>query len=80
MRVQSQEHRRTFLHNAHSRVTTSVNATLVSFGQAKPTLQIQIVARQIAPTTAHEQALLETRHQSAHLLADGVFVFQQSVP
>ena len=54
MCIQSQQHRRTFLHNAHSCVTASVNATLVPFGYTKPTLQIQIVARQVAPASANE--------------------------
>ena len=31
MCVQSQQHRRAFLHNAHACMTTSVNATLVPF-------------------------------------------------
>jgi hypothetical protein len=45
MRVESQQHRCSFLHNAHAGVTTPVDATLVSFGQSKPTFQIQIVTR-----------------------------------
>src|SRR5438128_103309 len=80
MRVQSQQHGCTFLDNPDSRVTTSVNATFVSFGQTKPTFQIQVVARQISPATAREQSLLETHHHAPHLLADRIFVFQQSAP
>lgn len=74
--VQSQQHRGAFLYDPHSCMTTSVNASLVSFGQTKPALQIQIVARQVRPTPTGKQSLLETRHQAAHLVADGILMFQ----
>ena len=77
MRVQSQQHGCAFLHDAHSGMTTPVDATFVSFGQTKPTLQIQVVARQIGATTTREQPRLETRHHPAHLLANRIFVCQQ---
>ena len=77
MRVQSHYHGCAFLHDADSGMTTSVNAPLVPFRQTKPTLQIQIVARQIGPTTTREQTRLETRHDTPHFLANRIFVCQQ---
>ena len=77
MRVQSQQHGRTFLDNADSRVTTSVNAPFVAFGQSKPAFQIQVVARPIAATSTSEQSCFETGHHTPHLLTDGILVIQQ---
>lgn len=79
MRVQGQQHGCTFLHNTDASVRSPVNSTLVPFGQTKPSLQIQVVARQIGPTTAREQPQLETRHDTPHLLANRIFVCQQFV-
>lgn len=80
MRVQGQQHGCPFLHYSDARVSSSVNSTLMPFGQTKPALQIQVVARQIGPTTAREQPGLETRHHAPHLLANRIFVCQQFAP
>lgn len=77
MRVQGQQQGGPFLHDADARVSASVNATLMPFGQPKPALQLQVVARQISPPTAREQPGLETRHHASHLLANRIFVCQQ---
>ena len=61
MRVQSQKHGCAFLHDAHAGMTTSMDTTFVPFGQTKPTLQIQVVARQIRSTATHEQPRFEAR-------------------
>jgi hypothetical protein len=45
MRVQRQQHGRTFLDDSYAGMAAAVNATLMSFGQAKPAFQIQVVAR-----------------------------------
>jgi hypothetical protein len=44
MRVQGQQHGCAFVHDAHAGMTTPVNATLVPFGQTKPSLQIKVDA------------------------------------
>src|SRR5437868_4872333 len=41
--VQGQQERWTFLNKTHPRMLVSMDAALVSFGQAKPTFQVQIV-------------------------------------
>src|SRR5206468_3783046 len=77
MGVQGQHHRRTFLDDSYARMTTAVDATLVSLRQAKPALQIQVVARPIAAIAAGKQAWSETGHHASHLLTDRVRVSQQ---
>src|SRR5262249_20332891 len=61
-------------------VTTTVNPALVSLGQAKPTLQVEVISRKVAPATTSEEALLETCHHATHLLADRVLRRVQPVP
>lgn len=80
MRVQGQQQGGPFLHDADARVSAAVNAPLMPFGQPKPALQIQVVARQIGPPTAREQPGLETPHDAPHLVANRIFVCQQFVP
>lgn len=77
MRVQSQQHGCAFLHDTHARMTTPVDTTFVSFGQTKPTLQIQVVARHIRSAATHEQPWFEARHHTPHVLANCIFVGQQ---
>jgi hypothetical protein len=65
---------------ADARVSASGKATLLPCGQTTPALQIQVVARQIGPTTAREPPGLETRHHAPPLLAHRLFVCQQCAP
>ncbi len=60
--IQRQQQRGTFLHDSHSGMTMTVNPTLVTLRLAKPTLQIQVVSRQVRVITADEQAHLEALH------------------
>jgi hypothetical protein len=80
MRIQGQQQGGPFLHYAEARVSASVNAPLMPFGQSKPALQIQVVARQIGPLPAREQPGLEIRHHAPHLWANRLFVCQQFAP
>lgn len=77
MRVQGQQHGCAFLDDAYARMTTPVDTTLVSFGQTKPTLQIQVVSRYVRSAATHEQPRFEARHHTPHLLADRIFGCQQ---
>jgi hypothetical protein len=78
--IQCQEQGRTFLHDSHPGMTVAVNPTLVSLRLAKPTLQIQVVTRQVRLITADEQARLETRHHRRHLPTDRVRLGSQAIP
>jgi hypothetical protein len=80
MRVQGQHHSCTFLHNSYAGMTSAVDATLMTFRQAKPSLQVQVVARQIGSPTTREQPRLETRHHTPHRLANRIVVGPQFTP
>jgi len=77
MGVQGQHHGHAFLHDSYPRMTAPVDATFVTLGQSKPTLQIQVVAWPIAAASASEEARLETSHYAPHLLTDRILVLQQ---
>src|SRR5947209_12076963 len=75
--VQGQQQRRAFLHDSHSGMTVAMNPTLMALGLAKPTLQIEVVTRQVRLVTSDEQSRLEAPHYHRHLLPDRVrFGFQ----
>ena len=76
MGVQGQHHRLAFLDDSYSRMTATVDAPLVAFRQAKPSFQIQVVARPIAAISARKQARFKTGHQASHVLTDGIRVRQ----
>ena len=78
--VQCQHHRCAFLHDSYSRMTAAVDTPLVSFRQAKPAFQIQVVARPIAAVSASKKARFETGHHTPHLLAGWIFVSRQLAP
>jgi hypothetical protein len=77
MGVQGQHHRRTFLHDSYSRMATAVDSSLMSFRQAKPAFQIQVVARPIAAISAGKETGFEAGHQTPHLLTDRIRIGQQ---
>ena len=79
MRVQGQQQRRAFLHDSHPGVTMAMNPTLMSLGQAKPTLQIEVVTRQVRLVTPDEQSRLEAPHHRRHLLPDRVRFGSQAI-
>ena len=70
MGVQSMHQRWPLQDNSNPRVAMTVDAALVTFGDAKPTLQIQIVVERRKRVFAHEQTGQEARHHLSHLLVD----------
>jgi len=72
MGIQGRQQRGAFLHNAHAGVTTPVNAALMPLGVSEPSLQVQIVARQVQVVGPDEQPRRETVHRPGHLSGDGV--------
>jgi hypothetical protein len=68
MGIQSQQERWAFLDNSDPRMFVSMDAALVSFRLAEPTLQFQIVVGPIRPVSSHEQARLKAGHHFTHLL------------
>ena len=77
--IQGQQKRGAFLHDSHSGMTVAVNPTLVTLGLTKPTLQIQVVIRQLGIITADEQARLEAPHHRRHLPPDRVRLGSQAI-
>ena len=78
--IQGQQLCWTFLHDSHSGMTMPVNPTLVTLGLAKPSLQVQVVTRQVRIITADEQPRLEAPHHRRHLLPDRVRLDSQAIP
>jgi hypothetical protein len=53
-------------------MTVAMNPTLMALGLAKPTLQIEVVTRQVRLVPSDEQSRLEAPHHRRHLLPDRV--------
>jgi hypothetical protein len=60
-------------------MTVAVNPTLMALGLAEPTLQIEVVTRQVRIVTSDEQSRLETPHHRRHLLPDRVRFGSQAI-
>jgi hypothetical protein len=72
MRIQGMHQGRTFLNDPNAGVAVAVNPPLVTLGQTKPTLQIEIVVGVREFPRADEQAGEEADHDHCHLLMHGV--------
>jgi|SRR5215469_5370733 len=72
MRVEGQQQRGTFLHNAHSGVLVAMDATLVPFGLSEPALQLEIVPWQVCLVASHKQPGSKAGHDAPHVLPDGI--------
>ena len=70
MRIQCQNQCRSFLNDANPRVTMTVNSPLVALGQAKPTLQVQIVTNLFKLGTTHEKPGEKADHHPSHVLVN----------
>ncbi len=57
----------------------AVNSSLVAFGQAKPSLEIEIVLDLFELSRAHEKAGQEADHQRGHVLANRIPIPLESV-
>jgi len=72
VRVEDQQQCGTFLHDANPSVLVAVDAALVPFGLFKPALQIKIVWRQLCLFAPHKQSGSKARHDTTHMLPDGI--------
>ena len=57
----------------------TVNPPLVAFGQAKPSLQIEIVLDLLELSRAHKKTSQEAGHQRGHVLANGILIPLESI-
>jgi hypothetical protein len=72
VRIQCGDHRRPFLDDANSGVAMTMNPTLVTLGQAKPSLKIEVVFEFFKRVLADEKAREEANHHLGHALANRV--------
>ena len=57
----------------------TVNPPLVAFGQAEPSLQVEIVLDLLELSLANEKAGQEADHQRSHVLANRIFIPLESI-
>jgi hypothetical protein len=76
--IQSMHQRWPLLHDPYTRVTTTVNPTLVTLRYTKPTLQIQIVRLSLKLTLTHKQTTKKTLHHTSHLLVNRILALLES--
>lgn len=69
MGVQRASQGRPLVDQSHSRMTPTVDSPLVTFGQSKPALQIQIVSRQLIDRP-QKQARQKAGHQFHQMLGE----------
>ena len=60
-------------------MTVAVDPTLMALGPAEPTLQIEVVTRQVRLVTTDEQSRLEAPHHRRHLPPDRVRLGSQAI-
>ena len=70
--VQSMHQRRSLENNANPCVAMTVNPSLVTLGQPKPTLQIKIVRDLLKLASADEESGKEANHHGGHVLANRI--------
>jgi hypothetical protein len=60
-------------------MTVTMDPTFMALGLAEPTLQIEVVPRQVRLVTSDEQSRLEAHHHRRHLLPDRVRLGSQPI-
>src|SRR5271165_4035872 len=70
--IQGVDHRRPFLNDAYPRMAMTVDPTLVTLGQAKPSLQIEVVFEFLKRVLADETAREEAHHHLGHVRANRI--------
>jgi hypothetical protein len=68
MGVQCQQERWTFLHDAHPCMPVPVDASLVSFGFPKPTLQIHVILEAWSCVSTHKESCGTAGHHPSHVV------------
>ena len=72
VRVECQQQCGAFLYEADPGMLAAVDTALVPFGLFKPALQIKIVWRQVCLFAPHKQSGSKARHDTTHMLPDGI--------
>lgn len=72
MGVQGMHQRRSVQNQANPRVAVTVNPPLVTLGQAKPALQIEVIPDRFILLLADEKAVKEAEHHRGHAVADRI--------
>lgn len=67
VQVQGVDQSRAFLYDSHAGVMMPVDPPFVPFRIAKPTLQVEVIARHFSRVATGEQSWLKTRHHLGHL-------------
>jgi hypothetical protein len=77
--VQSMHRRRSLQNDANPRVAMTVDAPLMTLGQAKPPLEIEVVLDLFKLALADEKAGEKARHHRGHLVVNRVFCTLESI-
>src|SRR5271155_3915852 len=72
VRIQGVDQRRPFLNDANSGVAMTMDPTLVTLGQAKPSLKIEVIFEFLKLVLADEKAREEADHHLGHVLANRI--------
>ena len=79
VRVQCEDQRWAVLDDTNPRVAMTVNSPLVAFGQAEPSLKIEIVFDLFELSLADEKPGQEADHQRGHVLANRILIPLESI-
>jgi hypothetical protein len=79
MGVEGMHQRGSFQDNPNPGVAMAVDPSFVTLGQAKPTLQIEIVSDLLKLALAHEKAGEKARHHLDHLPVNRVLLMGESI-
>ena len=77
--VQSMYQRRSFENDSNPRVAMTMDSPLVALGQAKPSLQIEIVSDLLKLALADEKAGEKAHHHLDDLLVNRVLLTLESI-
>lgn len=72
VRVQGRNQGRPILDDPNPRMAMAMNPPLMTLGEAKPSLQVEIVPNRLELTFPDEQARQEADHHRRHLLSNGI--------
>jgi hypothetical protein len=77
--VQSMHQRWSFENDSNARVAMTVDSPLVTLGQAKPSLQIEIVSDLLKLALADEKTGEKAHHHLGYLLVNRVLLTLESI-
>ena len=79
VRVQRMYQRRSFENDSNPRMAMTMDSPLVALGQAKPSLQIEIVSNLLRLALDHEKAGEKAHHHLDNLLVSRVLLTLESI-